>query len=111
MSAVPFEHIVAKRGTAEVRLVSLYGATGGPLDLTAAVVNFRIWEEGTTVDLFGPVALQIIAPATLGKVALAMSSAQVDQLPVDKKLWYDVIIVNGPAMVQGRFYLEPNRVR
>lgn len=109
--SVPFEEIIAKQGTALVRAIALSGATGGPLDLTGAVVNFRIWEAGTEVDLYGPVALQIIEPATLGTVALAMASAQVDQLPLGKQLWYDVIVVDGPAMVQGRLYLEPNRVR
>lgn len=110
MSA-PIESIVVKQGTATSRPVALTDSSGGPLDLTSAVVNFRAWEEGTQIDALGPVALEPEGPPEEGVVLLVISGAQASQLDPAKRYWYDIIVVNGPAMVQGRLYVEANRIR
>lgn len=81
--------------------------TGAP-DLSEATVNFRAWEAGAATDAIPALALALQED---GSFTLLLSADMVAALSPVAAYWYDVQVVGGPTIVEGRLYVEADRVR
>ena len=103
--------IVAKVGDVLELPVEITEGDGSPVDLTDQVVTFRVWEEGTDVDLLGPIPLSAYNPPTAGIAAIVAGPTYGSLLPRDARYWFDLRVTGGETITQGRFYLAPSRIR
>ena len=109
---IPYQDITVKDGDYLSVPMEITGADGLPLDLTEAIVHLRIWVEGEDVDAMAPVLLGVADPPTAGIVLINLSPTDYNALtPRGPRYWFDVRVTGGTTVVEGRFFLEPSRVR
>lgn len=108
---IPLVSITVKQGDIDGLPLAVTGSDGLPLDLSDATLNFRAWEEGTDVDLIGPQELTILDPPEAGQARLTLLPLAIADLDPDKRYWYDVKLVGGSTVAEGRLYVEAERIR
>jgi hypothetical protein len=110
--SVPFADIVVKDGDTVSIPIEITASSGGPLDLTTAEVVARVWVEGEETDIIAPFPLVPVDPPTAGIALLQLAPDDYAPLtPRSERYWYDVRVVNGRTILQGRFYFGPDRAR
>jgi hypothetical protein len=72
----------------------------------------RFWVEGEDANVAGPFVLTVEEPETAGIVSIPFGPAQLSGLTArGPRYWYDIQITNGATVLEGRLFVEPDRVR